>query len=324
MRPGGIEVPNAVSAAVDGPRVSGAGGVEPVGPPGHDVRRAWLEARRTGIGGSDAAAILGHGNPRWTSRYKVWAQKRGLLPLEDEENERQEAGRRLEPVIVQWYRDVTGRIVETGAAMIRSKAHPFMLATVDGMVARGGADKDVGGLECKNVDAWYFKEWADGAPLQYQIQAQHYMAVTGRAWWSFAVLFGGNKFRWYDFERNDAFVEKLIREEELFWGLVTEGVAPAVDPSEATQETLAVQYSKTDGAAIELPMPDSDDMLSKWNESVEWSASAERAVLLAENQIRRLMGHAERGVVPGRGTFTLKARKGATKRTLRWTEENPK
>lgn len=37
---------------------------------------AWLEARRAGIGGSDAAAILG-ASP-WATPLSVWADKQGL------------------------------------------------------------------------------------------------------------------------------------------------------------------------------------------------------------------------------------------------------
>ena len=40
-------------------------------------REEWLQARRRGIGGSDAAAVLGL-SP-WKSNVRLWEEKTGLL-----------------------------------------------------------------------------------------------------------------------------------------------------------------------------------------------------------------------------------------------------
>ena len=46
-----------------------------------DRRRQWLAERVTGVGGSDAAVVLGM-SP-WKSRYELWAEKSGMFPVED-------------------------------------------------------------------------------------------------------------------------------------------------------------------------------------------------------------------------------------------------
>ena len=59
-------------------------------------REQWLEARRKGIGGSDAAAILGMSH--YSTPYSVFAEKMGALP-EKEDSEAMRQGRDLEAYV---------------------------------------------------------------------------------------------------------------------------------------------------------------------------------------------------------------------------------
>lgn len=286
------------------------------------TREDWLEARRTGIGGSDVAAVLGI-SP-WLSRYELWAQKRGLLPVEDREAEYLEAGRRLEPVIVDWYKSVTNRYTATGAGMLRHPERPYLIGNVDA-VARDpaplvGDSHPWGVLECKNVSVFKGKEWLERAPLHYQVQLQAYLAVTGYQWGSFAVLIGGNTFRWYDVERDEDFIRSVLYPScETFWKLVQDGTPPPVDGSESASWAIGQVFAKGSGEAVELPMPEAEDVLLKYlTAKAELDAVGEVAAA-AENRVRALMQEATYGVVPGRGQFSLKAAKGKTKRTLRWS-----
>ena len=47
-----------------------------------EQRESWLKERRSGIGGSDAAAILGV-SP-WRTALDVYSDKRGISPLNTE------------------------------------------------------------------------------------------------------------------------------------------------------------------------------------------------------------------------------------------------
>ena len=65
----------------------------------------WLALRRTGIGGSDAGAIMGV-SP-YKGAYSVWADKIGKLPpIEDNEAMRQ--GRDLEDYVARRFAEKTG------------------------------------------------------------------------------------------------------------------------------------------------------------------------------------------------------------------------
>ena len=65
-------------------------------------RDEWLELRRQGIGGSDAAAILGL-NP-WKTPMDVWLEKTGEFTRDDEENEQMYWGTVLEAVVAEEFK----------------------------------------------------------------------------------------------------------------------------------------------------------------------------------------------------------------------------
>lgn len=77
-------------------------------------REQWLAARRRHgeqwlIGASEAAAVLGWS--RFDDRYAMWHRKHGLMPEDDELDERRDAGLHLEDGILRWYAARTGRLV---------------------------------------------------------------------------------------------------------------------------------------------------------------------------------------------------------------------
>ncbi len=94
-------------------------------------RQEWLTQRRRGIGGSDAAAILGL-NP-WVSPFDVYLDKLGLSdPKPDTEAMRQ--GRDLEEYVAQRFVEATGKEVQVAPAMFQHPEHEWMLANVDRLV----------------------------------------------------------------------------------------------------------------------------------------------------------------------------------------------
>lgn len=296
-----------------------------------DSRDSWLAARRLGIGGSDAAAVMGV-SP-WKSTYALWAEKAGVAPVIDEETDAMRWGKRLEGVIAEEYGDVTKRKVRLNGAgglqLIQHPGRPYMLGTIDADVVSDHRP-DPGILEVKTTGAHRAEEWEEAAPLLYQVQLQHYMACTGRQWGSFAVLIGGQKFHWYDVERNDKFIASLEARCEWFWGLVEKGEAPPIDGSESTADALKAIYPGDSGEAIELP-----------SEAIQWVhdlavakeriAGLESSKRTIENQIRAAMGSATFGAVLGLGKFSLKTQQRAAHqvaasefRALRWSPTKEK
>lgn len=179
----------------------------------------WLNQRKTGIGGSDAAAILGLSQYR--TPFQVYQEKVGLIESTPD-NENMLWGRVLEPVIRQQYADRTGRVVRIPEQMLRHDKHPFMIANVDGVTDDGRL------LEIKTART--SKEWgepgSDQIPQAYLIQVQHYLAVTALPVADVSVLIGGSDYRQYEIPADDELQEMIIEGEAKFWSDLQSGIAP--------------------------------------------------------------------------------------------------
>ena len=88
----------------------------------------WLEYRRHGLGGSDAAAVMGL-NP-FRSRLELYSDKLGRIP-EKEDTEAMRVGRDLEQYVADRFCEATGKKVRRNNFMWRHDEHEFMLADVD-------------------------------------------------------------------------------------------------------------------------------------------------------------------------------------------------
>jgi putative phage-type endonuclease len=179
------------------------------------------EERRTGLGGSDAAAALGI-SP-WQTPYDLWEQKRGLAPPV-EQNEPMLWGKLLEDTIRREYSRRTGMEVIYRQDMIRHPARPWMFAHLDGEIGREGRAI----LEVKTArDA---RGWGepdtDEIPFHYLLQVHHCLAVTAAEVCDVAVLIGGQDFRLYQIARDIEIEQHLIEGEAAFWEQVTSGVPP--------------------------------------------------------------------------------------------------
>lgn len=274
-----------------------------------DPRLAWLAERKTGIGGSDASAVMGC-SP-WKSTFALWAEKTGMAPADDAETEAMEWGKRLEKAIAEKYAEATGREVKVFGSeypeIMRHATRPYMIGSLDGLVTRSLSEAP-GVLELKTTGGHRGDEWETEAPLHYQVQLQHYLAVTGRRWGSFAVLIGGQKFRWYDVERNDTFVAALEARCEWFWGLVERQEAPPVDDSESTADALRAIYSGESGETIVLG-PESEAWVRDLTATKAQIAGLEAQKRGIENKIKAALGSASYGVVPGVGKFSFKTQR---------------
>ena len=89
-------------------------------------RAEWLEYRKSGIGSSEVATIVGL-NP-WETPYQLWRRKIGL-DAPKEENFAMKAGHYLEDAVSLFWQDATGREVikrSQGDWLIRSNERPHI------------------------------------------------------------------------------------------------------------------------------------------------------------------------------------------------------
>lgn len=211
-------------------------------------REAWLKRRVAGIGASEVAAVLGI-SP-YSSPLNVYAAKRGITE-DAEPTERMRWGSRLEATILHGLAEERGRHEwhEIDGRLLRSKAHPFMLATPDGwLVPRPEGEPLM--VEVKNSDRG--EKW-DEVPAHVWCQAQAQMLVTGEARVLVAVLIRGNDLRQFPVERDPGFINDMVEACRIFWHRVEAGEPPPPDGSEATARALRRLYPEDSGEVVALP-----------------------------------------------------------------------
>ena len=256
----------------------------------------------------------------------LYCEKLQLVEPDEAESEAMLWGTILEPAIRAEYERRTERRVlyESPFRILRSRLHPFMTATLDGVLPDGG-ERGPGVLECKTASAFLAEQWADEPPLAYQVQIQHAMHVAEVRWGALVVLLGGQRLVAFDVERNDAFLALLIPRLEAFWHRLERQEPPPIEAASA--EILRALYPvEVPGKVVQLP-----------EAAGQWAATRERAAvqvkkweaikLGAEAQLKAAIGDAERGVLPDGSAYTWKASsraeytvKATTVRTLRRQE----
>lgn len=201
-------------------------------------RQIWLQERRAGIGGSDAAAILGvakYGTP-----LSVWMDKTGRVPIEKIESEPMWWGTALEDLIARRYTQKTARHVWKPDRLMQHPEWPMIVGTPDRLVI--GQKR---GLEIKTADDHLTGEWGkagtDQVPHGYAIQCHLYMAITGFPQWDVAVLIGGNDFRIYTLTRDEQFEAAMIERLVRWWNIyVVTDTRPPIEAGDT--HTLDLMY----------------------------------------------------------------------------------
>ena len=256
-----------------------------------DVRRIthdeWLALRRTGIGGSDAGAIMGV-SP-YKGAYSVWADKMGKLP-HVEDNEAMRQGRDLEDYVARRFAEKTGLRVRHEYGMLRSVEHPCMLADIDRRIVG-----ELAGLECKTSKDITLSRYRNGEfPMEYYCQCLHYLAVTGWDCWYLAVLVYGTDLLVFKICRDEVLddIEALIRAEEAFWGNVQEGLSPVPDGLESTTEALGHVYPRDDGSTV-CADEEADNALCELAALKARKREMDSEISALENRIKHAMGDAE-------------------------------
>lgn len=195
----------------------------------------WLAFRRTGIGGSDAAAIIGKSH--FKSNVDVWEEKKGLREPDDiSDKEQVKYGKAVEDLLLQMFAlDNPEYEVTSNKKIVYRRG--FMFASLDGELVER-ATGELGIYEGKTAEIHKkieLEKWNKRVPDYYYVQILHYLIVTGR---SFVVLKVQLKLLYteekttmtkqYRFNRKDLLndLAYLYRKEAAFWDSVISGVKP--------------------------------------------------------------------------------------------------
>lgn len=278
----------------------------------------WLNARKVGIGGSDAAAIAGLN--KWKSPIGVYFDKTNENPVEDLESEAAHFGNVLEEIVAQEFSLRTNLQVEKCEAILQHPEYPWMLANVDRLIVGEKV-----GLECKTASEYLKKEWeGEEIPTSYLIQCQHYMAVTGyEAWW-IAVLIGGNKFVYKKIERDEEIIQYLIAIERDFWkNHVEKQEPPMFDGSTSSTILLSSMYPNSVGDSS-IALGSEAEILIEARDQLDREIKVlQEQKTEYENKLKAMLGENEKGET-NKYTITWKSYSSKRFDSKLLKEENPK
>lgn len=189
-------------------------------------RNEWLKERKKGIGGSDAATIIGQ-NP-YKSNVELWEEKTGRKEAKDiSENPFVKYGTQMEDILRQSFRikHPQYEIIHEENTIIKHPKYPFLFASLDGILI----DKETGEkgiLEIKTssiLRSMQKEKWKEKIPDNYYCQVLHYLNVTG---FTYAYLFAELTYskdyqatKTYTIKREDVEedIQYLEKKEIEFW-----------------------------------------------------------------------------------------------------------
>lgn len=228
----------------------------------------WLALRKTGIGGSDIAAICGHN--KYKGAYDIWLQKTGLATEEQEQSQSAYFGSLLEETVAKEFQKRTGMKVQRINGTI---IDGIRIANVDRFIVNPAISRNVRWfngavttdtlLECKTAGAYTAGRWGESQenlilkglpcppaqmPLEYLCQVQWYLGITGCQTAYLAVLIGGQDFRIYRIERDQDAIDWLFEKADRFWVANVMAEQPPEPTNAAEADTI---WNKDNGSTIE-------------------------------------------------------------------------
>lgn len=270
----------------------------------------WLHGRTLGIGGSEVAALLGAspyatafdvfrakvdrtGAPAHLGAEPIGGPKVRAELLTD--NPILEWGHRLEEAVALKTADELGMVARSGGGLWQHLDHPVAIVTPDRVATRARSWKPQALIECKTSgDLWE----DEIAPIQYQIQAQWQMGITGiePCWLGCLVL---NHERTYHLVRVDfdvAWFTEMVEVAERFWrDHVLTGEPPMHDLAHPrTTDLLKELHPTVVYPAVQLP-EEAHAWLDAYTKAKHATVIAERHLEECKNWLRVALGDAGAG-----------------------------
>lgn len=213
-------------------------------------RAEWLEFRKSGIGSSEVATIVGL-NP-WETPYQLWRRKLGI-DAPKEETFAMKAGHYLEDAVSQFWQDETGREIikrSVGDWIIKNNEKPFIQVSPDRTYWLQGMkhnDQNKGILECKTTQKAID---GDDLPKHWFCQVQYQLGGAELTQGSIAWLTQGREFGYKDLALVPDFYSWLVEEVERFW---VDCILGKQEPTAVSVQDILLKYNRhTTGKVVEV------------------------------------------------------------------------
>ena len=260
-------------------------------------RDEWLEWRRKGIGGSDAATIIGV-SPFSTAR-DLYYDKLNIVTAVDEEDNwvQKEIGHLLEDLVAKIFSKKTGYPVYQVKKMFYHPEYPYMLADVDYFVRLPDGKTAILEIKTTNYNAtgaW----WRDGeetVPVNYEIQGRHYMAVTNIDKVYYCCLYGNTEDEVIirSIDRDYNYEDLIIALEGDFWqnNVLAKIPPPYYEDGDLVMESIRRFTGELDSNAPSVPLtPQITSNVIRYLELQEQKKKVKSEENKIESELKRLRG----------------------------------
>ncbi len=261
-----------------------------------------LEERRSYLGSSDIAAILGL-NP-WMDELDVLASKRPDLvkPRDQGDMRRADFGTRMEPVLRSWLADELGRPVVECETTCRHAKVGCVGANPDAYV-EGDGEREIAELKCSYLTDGWGEPGTGDIPKTVFAQCQWQLACAPDIRNAHVVKLGTGR-NWvperYMVRRDDETIGVMVEVGERWWrDHVVGGKLPTVNIDKPHILDAVERIVRKPGAVATL----SPALVSAWSETRAARIAAEKAEDAAKSQILLALGDARIGEVPGYGIW---------------------
>lgn len=166
----------------------------------------WKRVRKLHVTATDAAIICGV-SP-YSTAHKLWLRKMGLEP-EEKENSAMRRGSEMEPIAREWVEKNQGFTCKP--AVVFSKEHPFMMASLDGISECGMFI-----VEIKCGEKSYELASRGTIPDYYIYQLMTQM-LCAEVQYGFYVAFNGETGIIIKVERDQNLIDKIICKAKEFY-----------------------------------------------------------------------------------------------------------
>jgi putative phage-type endonuclease len=251
---------------------------------------AWLDARRSYLGASECAAVLGL--PSYSTARDVWERKTQPQPELGAESLLIRLGRASEPVLLEWYAEETGAEVVAPVPALCHPDDPWLAATCDGVALEDRSEAGTTGPVCLEIKAsgvgvaskwraWlhHGKPPAGSSLVGYWVQAQIQCYVTGHASAHIYALMAGTEPVLIPVLRSDAFLERAVPQLRAWWQRhIVDGEEPPSHLAEAQAGVASLDPSDAivpDSVRVD---PEAGDTLARVLE-LQASIKADKAEL---------------------------------------------
>lgn len=210
-------------------------------------REEFLAERRSYIGASDIAAILGVDEHK--TALDLYNEKLGLVaPFGG--NNQTKRGQKLEEVAAKEYMEATGRKVQRRQTELIHPGHKFIRGHIDRRVV---GDKRPVEFKCPSRGMFY-KMRRDGLPMAQIVQMQSYLWLDKSAVGDFAIFCADTwELLPFTIEAQPEVFEQIERAAVIFW---TEHVLKQVPPIPVEADRPALDFAKVAGEVLHVDDPE--------------------------------------------------------------------